>query len=380
MKKFLSYLFASILGGLIVIWMQYLIVSKDFPQERVQQLPGYATPISQINQSPSRSFHETNFREGAKRAMPAVVHISVKAKNELPEDNLGYLYEERFFNPFQERRFRQGSGSGVIYTPDGFIITNYHVIKNAESIEVRLFDNRKFEATVAGFEEKIDIAVLKIEAIDLPTLELYNSDLVEVGDWALAVGNPFDLTSTVTAGIISAKGRDINLLTEETSIETFLQTDAVINPGNSGGALVNTSGALIGINTAIATRTGVFSGYAFAIPINLVKRIVDDIIEYGDYQQAYLGIQSYELDSEIAKGLGLNISQGVVIDEVEEGGSAQFAGLRPKDVIIKANGKTIRGIPQLQEVVSTAKIGDVLDIVVNRKNVIIEIPVTLRPE
>ena len=380
MKHFLSNIMASIIGGAIVLGSIYLS-NNTFSKTAPAQNEGFAKSINHVNVSPTTTMVPENFRVGAKKAMPVVVHISSIASNkESDKDPLSYFFDDNPFNPFRDRGPRQGTGSGVIYTQDGYIVTNNHVIEFADKIEVTLYDNRKFIAEVVGREEKTDLAVIKIEGQDLPILDFANSDEVEVGDWVLAVGNPFDLTSTVTAGIISAKGRDINLLGSSTSIEAFLQTDAVVNPGNSGGALVTADGQLLGINTAIATRTGVFSGYSFAIPVNLVTRIVDDIINTGAYQRAYLGVHIYELDSEAAKALGVDITQGVVIDELEDGGSAQFAGLLPKDIIIQVNDKTIRAVPELQELVGTAKVGDVMNVTVNRKGEEMKIPVLLRAE
>ena len=379
MKQFISNMVSGILGGIVVLLSIYLFDASSLSTTTTKQ-ESFAKSVNH-NISPASALVPDNFRSGAKKVMPAVVHISSIASNkESNNDPLSYFFDDNPFNPFRDRGPRQGTGSGVIYTQDGYIVTNNHVIEFADKIEVTLYDNRKFIAEVIGREEKTDLAVLKIESQGLPTLDLANSDNVEVGDWVLAVGNPFDLTSTVTAGIISAKGRDINLLGSSTSIEAFLQTDAVVNPGNSGGALVTADGQLLGINTAIATRTGVFSGYSFAIPVNLVIRIVDDIINTGSYQRAYLGVHIYELDSEAAKALGVDITQGVVIDELEDGGSAQFAGLLPKDIIIQVNDKTIRAVPELQELVGTAKVGDIMNVTVNRKGEEMKIPVLLRAE
>jgi serine protease Do len=380
MKQFLSYLSAGIAGGLVVLGGMHLF--SPAVQTDSAAPVGAAVPVRNLNVSARADAVTIDFKEAAAKAMPAVVHISASAnpelgKNEQSDDPLNFFFGEDFLrNPFD--RPKKGTGSGVIYTTDGYIITNNHVVEFAKQVEVTLFDNRTFEATIVGRDEKSDLAVLKIESNNLPTLQLADSDQAVIGEWVLAVGNPFDLTSTVTAGIISAKGRSIQLLGGGDAIETFIQTDAAVNPGNSGGALVDAKGNLLGINTAIATRTGVFQGYSFAIPVNLVRRIVDDIIEYGSFRRAFLGINIYELDSEAAAELGINISQGVVIDKLIDGGSAQYAGLLPKDVIVKVNGKAITGVPELQEVVGQAKIGDVLDIEVNRKGKNIKIPVVLK--
>lgn len=388
MKQLFSLVIAGVLGGLITLTGLYFW--NPSPAIPTTPTVGPAQMVNYVNASPQKMLTAAvDFRTGAAKAMPAVVHISA-AKTRTTASNKsdrgGYspfdlLFGDDFLNPFGGAP-QEGAGSGVIYTSDGYIVTNNHVIDFADKVEVTLNDNRTFEAEIIGKYEKSDLAVLKIEANDLPTLELANSDEAQVGEWVLAVGNPFDLTSTVTAGIISAKGRSLSLLSRDNrdAIEAFIQTDAAVNPGNSGGALVTADGRLLGINTAIKTQTGVFSGYSFAIPSNLVKRIVDDIIENGAFERAYLGVSIYDLDSEAAATLGITLTQGVVIDELQDGGSAQYAGLQPKDVVVEVNGKEIKNVPELQEVVGRAKVGDVLNIMVYRKGDYQEIPVRLRAQ
>ncbi len=383
MKQLFSLVIAGMIGGLITLaGYRYLA-----PQPSFAETTDLARQVKNINTSPRLEAAPFNFREAASKAMPAVVHIAAKAskstaKSEEEDINnpFRFFFGDELFSPFggDPMPRQQGTGSGVIYSPDGYIITNNHVVEFADEIEVTLYDNRKFDATLIGTYEKSDLAVIKIEATGLPNLELANSDQAEVGEWALAVGNPFDLTSTVTAGIISAKGRSIQLLGGGDAIEAFIQTDAAVNPGNSGGALVDAQGRLLGINTAIATRTGVFSGYSFAIPVNLVRRIADDIIATGSFQRAFLGIEIYELDSEEAVSLGVNITQGVVIEKLVDGGSAQYAGLQPKDIIVKVNGREVKGVPELQEIVGQARVGDTLKLTVNRRGSNIEVPVRLK--
>ena len=222
--------------------------------------------------------------------------------------------------------------------------------------------------------------MLKIEAAGLPTLEMGDSDQAEVGEWVLAVGNPLNLTSTVTAGIISAKGRDINIIEGRDAIESFIQTDAAVNPGNSGGALVDAQGRLLGINTAISSQTGFFQGYSFAIPVNIVTKIADDIIEHGSYQRAFLGVSISSLDATYANELGVDFTQGVVIESVEDGGSAQYAGLLPKDIIIGVDGRKIKSIPELQEVIGRSRVGDTLTLTVVRDRETRDLPVALRSQ
>ncbi len=384
MKQIFSLVLAGAMGGLITLGGTYLLKQE----EPVTQAPGFA---QQVNFTPNNNFNNAyplNFTEAATKAMPVVVNISASAKKtaqqqqERGEDRLNPL---RFFfgdDPFGDMYDgpREGTGSGVIYSSDGYIVTNNHVVEFADELEVTLYDNRKFKAEVVGRDEKTDLAVIKIEGSNLPTLQFADSDNAKIGEWVLAVGNPFNLTSTVTAGIISAKGRSINLLGGGNAIEAFIQTDAAVNPGNSGGALVDAEGRLLGINTAIATRTGSFQGYSFAIPVNLMKRIVDDIIEFGSYQRPLLGIEIQNLDSELADSLGVNISKGVVVEGVRDGGSAQYAGVQPKDVIVKVDGRTINNVPELQEIIGRSKVGDTVVLTVNRRGQNKEISVKLRAD
>lgn len=336
-------------------------------------------PVRQVNLGPGVApFNPTfDFKAAAQIATPSVVHISASGGTSSSTDNpLRFFFDDS--SPFGGPS--GATGSGVIYSSDGYIITNNHVVEKAEALTVTLNDNRKFTAEVIGRDDKVDLAVIKIDAVDLPTLELADSDQAEIGEWVLAVGNPLDLTSTVTAGIISAKGRSLELIPGRDAIESFLQTDAAVNPGNSGGALVDASGNLLGINTAIATRTGMFQGYSFAIPVNLVTRIADDIIEFGSFQRAFLGVSIYPLDADAAVELGVNINQGVVIDELVDGGSAQYAGLLPRDIIIKVNNRTINDVPELTEMVGRSKVGDVLQLTVMRKGEEVELPVRMRAQ
>lgn len=368
MKQFVSLLFAAMLGGVISLG-GYQLMQADAPA--LPQSDAYAQAVRNVNMPALANAPYFNFTDAAAKAMPAVVHISATASQPARanrNDPFRFFFGDEYANPFRDGMPPiGGTGSGVIYSADGYIITNNHVVASANELEVKLYDNRKFKAKLIGTDERSDLAVIKIEGYDLPFLELANSDEAEVGEWVLAVGNPFDLTSTVTAGIISAKGRNINLLGGGRAIESFIQTDAAVNPGNSGGALVDSQGRLLGINTAIATRTGAFSGYSFAIPVNLAARIADDIIEYGSFQRTFLGVTIVDLDSEYAKELGVDISQGVVIEELVDGGSAQYAGLLPKDVIIGVNGRNVKSVPELQEIVGRSKVGDVLQLKINRR-------------
>ena len=241
------------------------------------------------------------------------------------------------------------AGSGVIISPDGYIVTNNHVIEEGDRIEVTLNDKRKYEATVVGTDPSTDLALIKVEDNNLPFVNIGNSDSLRVGEWVLAVGNPFNLESTVTAGIVSAKGRSIDILERQDRIESFIQTDAAVNPGNSGGALVNINGELIGINTAIITKSGRYEGYSFAIPANLVKKVIKDLRDYGIVQRGILGVYIDEITSERAKNLKLKSVEGVFITRVTEGSGADDAGIRKGDVIIGINGVKTRTLPEMQE-------------------------------
>ncbi len=379
MKNFLSFIFAGIIGGLIAFGgIKYTSQSTtEIVPENLSQRVNF------INQKPSTVSFPGNFTEAAQKAMPVVVHIKAtagakSAQNEQQQNPFGGFFGEDFFGGAP--RPQSGAGSGVFISPDGYIVTNNHVVSFADELEVTTYDNRTYSAKVIGTDPGTDLAVIKIDATNMPTLNYANSDEAQVGEWVLAVGNPFDLTSTVTAGIISAKGRSIDILRGKGGIESFIQTDAAVNPGNSGGALVDDSGKLLGINTAIATQTGSYAGYSFAIPANLMKKIVDDIIEFGSFQRAYLGISINEMDAELSTELGVDISQGVFVDQLMDGGAASYAGILPRDIITAVNNRPIKTVPELQEIVGSAQVGDVLNITVNRKGTVKEIPVKLKAQ
>lgn len=257
------------------------------------------------------------------------------------------------------------SGSGVIFSRDGYIVTNNHVINDADDIEV-ILGKRTYPATLVGTDPSTDLAVIKIEATDLPAVTIGSSDDVRVGDWVLAVGNPFNLTSTVTAGIVSAKGRSINILKDRFPIESFIQTDAAINPGNSGGALVNTKGELIGINTAILSQTGSYSGYGFAVPVDIVRKVVNDIIKYGQVQKAFIGAEFIDVNSDIASKLNLSSLEGVITSYVQSTGAADRSGLEKGDIIMEVNGRKIQNKTQLEELLAHHYPGDEINLKVKR--------------
>jgi serine protease Do len=375
MKQLGGFVLAGVFGGLIVLGgLQFVGQSSISDKLYNTQL---VSNDSRINQSKSVP---DDFITAAERTMPSVVHISaVQTKTSTSsgrDKELDILRE--FFGDFDNSIPQGGTGSGVILQNNGYIVTNNHVVEGANELEVTLYDNRKFKAKLIGVDKSTDLAVIKIEDNDLPAISIGNSDNAKVGEWVLAVGNPFNLTSTVTAGIISAKGRNINIIEDAYKIEAFIQTDAAVNPGNSGGALVDVNGNLIGINTAIASRTGSFAGYSFAIPVNMMQKIVNDLIEYGEVQRGLIGISIQDLDNEIADDLGIDITEGVHVIEVMDGGAAKEAGLKSDDVITGVNGQNIKNTPQLQELIGRGRPGDKVNLNINRSGKKQDIVVTLK--
>ncbi len=368
MNKFWSTLLAGAAGGLVTFGATQGF--KTTQTQSTQQLP--SAPAKQVNYTYGGTPVTFDFTRAAEKAMPAVVHIKASESRETAiqrqrqTNPFRFFFGDDFLNFDDYARPRAGTGSGVIYAPNGYILTNNHVVEFADEFEVTLYDNREFKARLVGADPNTDMAVLKIDATDLPAIELGNSDDVKVGEWALAVGNPFDLTSTVTAGIISAKSRDINIIHKDAPIESFIQTDAAVNPGNSGGALVDVNGRLIGINSAIATPTGVFAGYSFAIPVNLAKRIADDLVKYGKYKRPYLGVDIATMDSNLANELNLPYAQGIWVKALDPEGSAARSGVQPNDIITKINGKNVTTVPELQELIGRSKAGESVNLTLVR--------------
>ncbi len=326
------------------------------------------------------------FVKAAKISTPAVVHITtvVKAKkqsrSQMQQMNPFYqFFEDQYDGRMQQEQ--QGSGSGVIISNDGYIVTNNHVIENADELNVSLNSGREYKAKLIGKDPSTDLAVIKIDATDLDFLTFANSDNVEVGEWVLAVGNPFNLASTVTAGIVSAKTRNINIIREKAgnlAIESFIQTDAAVNPGNSGGALVDLAGNLIGINAAIATPTGSYAGYSFAIPSNLVNKVVKDMIDFGIVQRGFLGVNIREIDDELAKDLKLNKIEGAYLAEVNKKSAAEDGGLKRGDVIMKVGDISIKNSADLQEHIARYRPGDKVKIEVYRDGNMVTKEITLK--
>ncbi|HYC85216.1 MAG TPA: trypsin-like peptidase domain-containing protein [Chryseosolibacter sp.] len=295
-----------------------------------------------------------DFLAAARQVTAGVVHIRT-----------AYGAGDFSLNPLQSyEQPVHSSGSGVIISDDGYIATNNHVIEDATNIEVVMNNNQRYYAKVVGADPSTDLALLKIKAKDLPFVRYGNSDNVMPGEWVLAVGNPFDLNSTVTAGIVSAKARNIGILRDRNSyqVEAFIQTDAAVNPGNSGGALVNLKGELIGINTAIATSTGSYQGYSFAIPVSLVRKVMDDLLEFGKVQRGLLGIEIADVNALIAESFGLPVNQGVLVNQVREGSAAKESGIIAGDVIVGINGQVVNSVSELQEWVARNRPGEEISV------------------
>ena len=393
MKNIFSLILAGMIGGVTVLGINK--ISQEETVVNYNQSPR-ATLASQ--NSAAAVVLPIDFVRASEYATEVVVHImaeeSLTSARKRQEDSRksrrspfddffgGDLFGNDFFGQdfFRGNGQKNGSGSGVIFSKDGYIVTNNHVVGFADNILVTLQDGREVKATKIGTDPSTDLAVLKIDVEgNLPTLEFANSDDVKVGEWVLAVGNPFSyLTSTVTAGIISAKGRDLDIISEDKSIEEFLQTDAVVNPGNSGGALVSTEGKLLGINTAIATPTGVYAGYSFAIPSNLVKRVVYDIIENGDIERVNLGVLGYDVDESVVSDYSLNIDYGFYVDSMDKRSIAQLSGMLPGDVIVAVDYKKVEKFEDIVELMKYNKAGDTVNITVKRKKKDKNIKVKLR--
>lgn len=371
---FLGIILASVIGAVVALaGVNYLLkqnTASSFSQKQDTSLVNWLTDDRFTVPD------GINFVASAEMVTPAVVHI--KANVSVSQSQTGSDPFEEFFgfrNPNrgqQQPREGRSSGSGVIISEDGYIVTNNHVIENASRIDVSLEDNTRYTARVIGTDPTTDLALLKIETKGLPYVRFGDSDKVRIGEWVLAVGNPFDLTSTVTAGIISAKTRNIGILRDmenNLQIESFLQTDAVVNPGNSGGALVNLAGELIGINTAIASRTGTFNGYAFAVPSSIVRKVMDDLLEFGAVQRGLLGIRIQDVSPELEEALNekLYTSKGVYVADVNEGSGGAEAGLKAGDVIIGIDGVETGNVARLQEMVARKRPGDKVEVKYLRK-------------
>lgn len=327
-----------------------------------------------------------DFTYAAENAVKAVVSIE-----KMEEVSVRSYGNSGFFDPFYEffstpesatPRERRSGGSGVIISADGYIVTNNHVVENAKTLKVKLYDNRTFEASIVGADPATDVALIKIEAADLPTLVFGNSDELRLGEWVLAIGTPYDLRSTITAGIVSAKARSLSVIPQDYSVESFIQTDAAVNPGNSGGALVNVRGELVGINTVIKSPTGSYAGYSFAIPEAIVKKVVVDLKEYGVVQRALLGVRYSVIDDafieRFGEEYGIKELGGVYVSEVEKGGAAEAAGIKVGDVIAEVNGTPIDASATLQETIARYRPNDKIKVTVKSRGKVKHLDVVLR--
>jgi Do/DeqQ family serine protease len=386
MKRFATLFLAAILGSLLTLG-GYEYFKKD---EGVKIQYVAESPISKVNYLNGASSEvPTSFADVAEKVTPAVVHIRSTQRNTRQSTTIDPFRE--FFGIPRNFGPSQSSGSGVIINANGYIVTNNHVVQGADWVDVTLNDNRTFKAEVIGTDPDTDLALIKINQTDLPFLAFVDSDHARVGEWVLAVGNPFNLNSTVTAGIISAKGRNINIINSNrsleelqtqgsTAIESFIQTDAAINPGNSGGALVNMNGGLLGINTAIASPTGAYSGYGFAVPSNIASKIVEDLIKFGTVQRGWLGVLVASVNSDMVKEFDLEVSEGALITGFAEEGksAAKAAGIKEHDVVVKIDDTPIRSSAALIETIGRHRPGDKVMITVNRKGKEITFPVVLK--
>lgn len=364
MKKIFSLIIVSALGGALTLGAYKLFFERpDGDISLVQKEMPMVIPAN-YNAPEVVPIEKADFTSISKQSVNAVVHVkNVSSASSNYDPRLKFFYGGR-----QESSGRRvvGTGSGVIISSDGYIITNNHVIKDAKKLEVTLNNKITYDAEIIGADESTDIALLKIDAKDMPYLTIGDSDNLKVGEWVLAVGNPFNLTSTVTAGIVSAKARDINISNGNYRIESFIQTDAAVNPGNSGGALVNVRGELIGINTAISSQTGSYIGYSFAVPSNIAKKVIEDLLEFGNVQRAYLGIHYQELDGDLAADFGVSSSEGVIITKIVEQGAAQDSGLKQNDVIVNVDNVKINKFSDLQGFLGSKRPGDEINVTVLR--------------
>ncbi|MCC7018081.1 MAG: trypsin-like peptidase domain-containing protein, partial [Rhodospirillales bacterium] len=353
MKKIVSSIFLAFTGGVAALGAAFLYNSyhQETPKEQLVKASKQAE-VRLTNYS-SASGTNTDFTMAAERSLNAVVYITTKT------DQLAYDPWSQIFGGSPQSYESQASGSGVIISKDGYIVTNHHVIDGAKDIEVTLNDKRTYKAQVVGTDPATEVALVKIKEDELPFLTYGNSENVKVGEWVLAVGNPFNLESTVTAGIISAKGRNHIINGRKNPIESFIQTDAAVNPGNSGGALVNTSGELIGINTAIVSNGGgSYVGYSFAIPVNIVKKVVGDLIEFGTVQRAYIGVSLTDINAKFAKEYNIKQLKGAFVTNLVAGGSAEAAGIQSGDVITAIEDVPVNSVSELHEQIAKYRPGD----------------------
>lgn len=369
----------GVLCGILLNMLQQSDSGRNLAEVKVTEVRESTQPLftdEQLQKMDDRFL----FKNVAERIKPTVVYIETVVplnEGDLSEEEL-YKEEEGFWGNMLPRRART-VGSGIIISSDGYILTNNHVIEGAleGKIELVLNDKRSFQAQVVGQDPTTDLAVLKIDARNLPAITIGNSDKVNVGEWVLAIGNPFRLRSTVTAGIVSALGRDVQIINDQMRVESFIQTDAAINKGNSGGALVNTSGELVGVNTAIASQSGSYQGYGFAVPSNLAAKVAKDLIEYGEIRRALLGVSIISVDADVARELDMKEIRGVLISAISPGGAAEQHGLQPDDVILSVNGEEVNESNELQQKIAVLRPGEKVELEVWRQKTVKKINVEL---
>lgn len=367
MKKISGLFFVALLSGATTLGAYKLVFDNDEIQNGIAVAPQYSNMARPVG----LGAEAIDFTEAADNTIHTVVHVKNVSYSKVPSNPLmEYFYGYRG----GQQQAQVGTGSGVIITADGYVVTNNHVVQNASELEVTLNNNKSYKATLVGTDSKMDIALLKVETDEeLPYATFGNSDDIKVGEWVLAVGNPYNLTSTVTAGIVSAKARNLS----KDGLQSFIQTDAAVNPGNSGGALVNTRGELIGINTMISSTTGSYVGYSFAVPSNITRKIIEDIMEFGNVQRGVLGVRGGELNSSVSKELGIKETQGFYVNSVVEGSGAKKAGVKEGDIIVEIDGRPVFGFSDLNAAIITKRPNDVVNVVVNRKGDLKKIPVRL---
>lgn len=374
MRNYVTAVIAAFLGGLLTLGGYKLFFDKE---QKTQWVDNNNQPqwvqTSLTNGKTTFEFNENSFVDAASKTVNSVVHVKNVAERKGTTSIFDLMYGGNGGNQTQI-----GTGSGVIITPDGYIVTNNHVIANSTSLEVTLNNNKTYRATLVGTDVSSDIALLKIDVEEqLPFLTFADSDNTKIGEWVLAVGNPFNLNSTVTAGIISAKARNISSRSND-KIESYIQTDAAVNMGNSGGALVNLNGDLIGINTAISSTTGTYMGYSFAVPSNIAKKVVEDLIEYGNVQKGVLGVRGAELNSRNAEELKIEQTEGFYVSSVDDESGAAKAGIKSGDIIKQIDNVRIHTFSDLSGYIASKRPGDVLKVIFDRGGNTKTVDVTLQ--
>ena len=366
MKRISGLFLVALMSGATTLGAYKLVFDNDNTSSALS-----IAPASNYSRTVGHNGAESvDFTAAADQAVHTVVHVKNTTYSNQPRNMMEYIYGYRGGEPTPQ----VGTGSGVIITQDGYIVTNNHVVENASELEVTLNNNQTYKARLVGTDSKMDIALLKVDTKDkLPYATFGNSDNIKVGEWVLAVGNPYNLTSTVTAGIVSAKARNLS----KDGLQSFIQTDAAVNPGNSGGALVNTRGELIGINTMITSMTGSYVGYSFAVPSNITRKIIEDIMEFGNVQRGVLGVTGGELNNVVAKEYGVSETQGFYVNDVTADSGAKKAGIKKGDIIVKIDDKPINGFADLNAAIVTKRPNDVVRVTIHREGDTLTLPVKL---